>query len=105
MFHKLISGSLSIGFNFLNFDNRSSSSFDLPTQSLKELLKKLVSSAPSKEEAMKKVKEYFDKFVAELKSLPYEIKKSLLKKFLYVFIAFIPIGNLITRYLVWFANP
>lgn len=71
-------------------------SFDLPTQSLKELLKKLVSSAPSKEEAMKKVKEYFDKFVAELKSLPYEIKKSLLKKFLYVFIAFIPIGNLIT---------
>ena len=71
-------------------------SFDIPTQSLKELLKKLVSMAPTKEEAMKKVKEYFDKFVKELKSLPYEVKKGLLKKFIYVFIVFIPIGNLIT---------
>lgn len=71
-------------------------SFDLPTQSLKDILKKLVSKAPSKEEAMKKVKEYFDKFVTELKSLPYEIKKSLLKKFVYVFMAFVPLLNLIT---------
>ena len=67
-------------------------SFDLPTHSLKELLKKLVSMAPSKEEAMKKVKEYFDKFILELKSLPYEIKKSLLKKFIGVFILFIPLS-------------
>jgi lysozyme family protein len=71
-------------------------SFDLPTQSLKELLKKLVSMTPSKEEAMKKVKEYFDKFILELKSLPYEIKKRLLKKFIGVFIFFIPLGNLVT---------
>ena len=71
-------------------------SFDLPTQSLKELLKKLVSMAPSNEEAMKKVKEYFDKFILELKSLPYEIKKRLLKKFIGVFIFFIPLGNLVT---------
>jgi len=71
-------------------------SFDLPTHSLKELLKKLVSMAPSKEESMKKVKEYFDKFVSELKSLPYEIKKGLLKKFIGVFILFIPLSNLVT---------
>jgi len=71
-------------------------SFDLPTGSLKELLKKLVSMAPSKEEAMKKVKEYFDKFIFELKSLPYEIKKRLLKKFIVVFILFIPLSNLVT---------
>ena len=71
-------------------------SFDLPTQSLKELLKKLISIAPSKEEAMKKVKEYFDKFIFELKSLPYEIKKRLLKKFIVVFILFIPLSNLVT---------
>ena len=73
-------------------------SFDLPTHSLKELLKKLVSMAPSKEEAMKKVKEYFDKFILELKSLPYEIKKSLLKKFIGVFILFIPLSNLVTDF-------
>ena len=71
-------------------------SFDLPTQSLKELLKKLVSMAPSKEEAIKKVKEYFEKFILELKSLPYEIKKRLLKKFIVVFILFIPLSNLVT---------
>ena len=71
-------------------------SFDLPTHSLKELLKKLVSMAPSKEEAMKKVKEYFEKFILELKSLPYEIKKRLLKKFIVVFILFIPLSNLVT---------
>jgi len=71
-------------------------SFDLPTGSLKELLKKLASLAPNKEEAMKKIKEYFDKFVSELKSLPYEIKKSLLKKFIGVFILFIPLSNLVT---------
>ena len=71
-------------------------SFDLPTQSLKELLKKLVSMAPSKEEAIKKVKEYFEKFILELKSLPYEIKKKLLKKFIVVFILFIPLSNLVT---------
>jgi lysozyme family protein len=71
-------------------------SFDLPTGSLKELLKKLASLAPTKEEAMKKIKEYFDKFVSELKSLPYEIKKSLLKKFIGVFILFIPLSNLVT---------
>ena len=73
-------------------------SFDLPTQSLKELLKKLVSMAPSKEEAIKKVKEYFEKFILELKSLPYEIKKSLLKKFIGVFILFIPLSNLVTDF-------
>jgi len=72
-------------------------SFDLPTQSLKELLKKLVSMAPSKEDAMKKVKEYFEKFILELKSLPYEIKKRLLKKFIVVFILFIPLSNLVTN--------
>jgi len=71
-------------------------SFDLPTHSLKELLKKLVSLAPSKEEAIKKVKEYFEKFILELKSLPYEIKKRLLKKFIVVFILFIPLSNLVT---------
>jgi lysozyme family protein len=71
-------------------------SFDLPTGSLKDLLKKIVSNTPSKEEAMKKIKEYFDKFVNELKSLPSEIKKRLLKKFLVIFIAFIPLSNLIT---------
>jgi lysozyme family protein len=71
-------------------------SFDLPTGSLRDLLKKIVSNAPSKEEAMKKVKEYFDKFVSELKSLPYEIKKRLLKKFIGVFILFIPLTNLVT---------
>jgi len=71
-------------------------SFDLPTGSLKELLKKLASLAPTKEEAMKKIKEYFDKFILELKSLPYEIKKSLLKKFIGVFILFIPLSNLVT---------
>ena len=73
-------------------------SFDLPTQSLKELLKKLVSMAPSKEEAIKKVKEYFEKFILELKSLPYEIKKRLLKKFIGVFILFIPLSNLVTDF-------
>ena len=73
-------------------------SFDLPTQSLKELLKKLVSMAPSKEDAMKKVKEYFEKFILELKSLPYEIKKRLLKKFIVVFILFIPLSNLVTDF-------
>ncbi len=71
-------------------------SFDLPMGSLKELLKKAVSMAPTKEEATAKVKEYFDKFVAELKSLPYEIKKGLLKKFIGVFLFFIPLSNLIT---------
>ena len=71
-------------------------SFDIPAQSLKELLKKLVSKAPTKEEAMKKVKEYFDRFVSELKSLPYEIKKRLLKKFIGIFILFIPLSNLVT---------
>jgi lysozyme family protein len=71
-------------------------SFDLPTGGLRDLLKKIVSNAPSKEEAMKKVKEYFDKFVSELKSLPYEIKKRLLKKFIGVFILFIPLTNLVT---------
>jgi lysozyme family protein len=45
---------------------------------------------------MKKVKEYFDKFILELKSLPYEIKKGLLKKFIGVFILFIPLSNLVT---------
>lgn len=71
-------------------------SFDLPTKSMKEILKKIVSMAPSKEEALKKVKEYFDKFILELKSLPYEIKKRLLKKFIGVFILFIPLSNLVT---------
>lgn len=75
-------------------------SFDLPTQSLKELLKKLVSMAPSKEEAIKKVKEYFEKFILELKSLPYEIKKRLLKKFIGVFILFIPLSNLVTDFYI-----
>ena len=70
-------------------------SFDLPTQGMKELLKKLVAMAPTKEEAFKKVKEYFDRFVYEMSSLPYEIKKSLLKKFVYIFLAFIPLYNLI----------
>ena len=70
-------------------------SFDLPTQGMKELLKKLVAMAPTKEEAFKKVKEYFDRFVYEMASLPYEIKKSLLKKFVYIFLAFIPLYNLI----------
>ena len=54
--------------------------------------------APSKEEAIKKVKEYFEKFILELKSLPYEIKKRLLKKFIVVFILFIPLSNLVTDF-------
>jgi len=82
--------------NYIKEPDADLPSFDLPTQSLKELLKKLVSMAPNKEEAMKKVKEYFDKFIFELKSLPYEIKKRLLKKFIGVFILFIPLSNLVT---------
>lgn len=82
--------------NYIREPDADLPSFDLPTHSLKELLKKLVSMAPSKEEAIKKVKEYFDKFIFELKSLPYEIKKRLLKKFIGVFILFIPLSNLVT---------
>lgn len=82
--------------NYIREPDADLPSFEMPTQSLKELLKKLVSMAPSKEEAMKKVKEYFDKFIFELKSLPYEIKKRLLKKFIGVFILFIPLSNLVT---------
>jgi lysozyme family protein len=84
--------------NYIREPDADLPSFDLPTHSLKELLKKLVSMAPSKEEAMKKVKEYFDKFILELKLLPYEIKKSLLKKFIGVFILFIPLSNLVTDF-------
>jgi len=82
--------------NYIREPDADLPSFDIPTQSLKELLKKLISKAPTKEEATKKVKEYFDKFVSELKSLPYEIKKGILKKFIVVFILFIPLSNLVT---------
>lgn len=82
--------------NYIREPDADLPSFDIPTQSLKELLKKLISKAPTKEEATKKVKEYFDKFVSELKSLPYEIKKGILKKFIAVFILFIPLSNLVT---------
>lgn len=68
----------------------------IPVERMKELLKKVVEMAPSKEEAIVKVKEYFDKFVYEIKSLPYEIKKGLLKKFVYVFMSFAPLISLIT---------
>jgi hypothetical protein len=68
----------------------------IPVERLKELLKKVVEMSPSKEEAIAKIKEYFDKFVYEIKSLPYEIKKGLLKKFLYVFMSFAPLISLIT---------
>lgn len=82
--------------NYIREPDADLPSFDIPVSSLKDLLKKMVSMAPTKEEAMAKVKEYFDKFVSELKSLPHDVKKSLLKKFLRIFILFIPISNLIT---------
>lgn len=68
----------------------------IPVERMKELLKKVVEMAPSKEEAIEKIKEYFDRFVSEIKSLPYEIKKGLLKKFVYVFMSFAPLISLIT---------
>ena len=68
----------------------------IPVERMKELLKKAVEMAPSKEEAIAKIKEYFDRFVSEIKSLPYEIKKGLLKKFVYVFMSFAPLVSLIT---------
>ena len=68
----------------------------IPVERMKELLKKVVEMAPSKEEAIAKIKEYFDRFVSEIKSLPYEIKKGLLKKFVYVFMSFAPLVSLIT---------
>ena len=61
---------------------------------MKDLLQKMFDSAPSKEEAMAKAKEYFDRIVFELKALPYEIKRSIAKKFVYVFMVFIPLANL-----------
>jgi len=67
----------------------------IPTERMKELLRKLVEMAPSREEAMSKVKQYFDRLASELKSLPYELKKSILKKFVYVFMAFMPLVGLI----------
>jgi len=83
--------------SFKNYLNEPDPEVDfIPAEKLKELLKKVVSMAPTKEEAMLKVKEYFDKFVSDLKSLPYEIKKSILKRFVYVFMAFVPLMNLIT---------
>jgi lysozyme family protein len=82
--------------NFKNYLNEPDPEVDfVPAEKLKELLKKIVASAPTKEEAFKKVKEYFDRFVLELKSLPYEIKRSLIKKFVYIFLVFIPLINLI----------
>lgn len=82
--------------SFKNYLNEQDPVVDfVPAEKLKELLKKIVASAPTKEEAYKKVKEYFDRFVLELKSLPYEIKRSLIKKFVYIFLVFIPIMNLI----------
>ena len=64
-------------------------------EKMKELLEKMFEMAPSKEEAMKKAKEYFDRLVLELRALPYEIKRSIVKKFVYVFMVFIPLINLI----------
>ena len=64
-------------------------------EKMKELLEKMFEMAPSKEEAMKKAKEYFDRLVLELRTLPYEIKRSIVKKFVYVFMVFIPLINLI----------
>lgn len=81
--------------DYIREDDPDLPTFELPTGRMRELLQKLVAMAPSKEEAMTKIKEYFDRFVSELKSLPYEVKKSLLKKFVYVFMAFIPLVNLI----------
>lgn len=63
-------------------------------EKMKELLEKMFEMAPSKEEAMKKAKEYFDRLVLELRALPYEIKRSIIKKFVYVFMVFIPLANL-----------
>lgn len=83
--------------NFKNYVNEPDPEVDfVPSEKLRELLKVVVSNAPTKEEAIEKVKEYFDKFISELKSLPYDIKKSLLKRFVYVFMAFVPLLNLIT---------
>ena len=48
--------------------------------------------------SISRAKEYFEKFILELKSLPYEIKKRLLKKFIVVFILFIPLSNLVTDF-------
>lgn len=82
---------------FKNYVNEPDPEVDfIPSERLREILKKVVSKAPTKEEAIEKVKEYFDRFISELKSLPYDIKKSLLKRFVYVFMAFVPLMNLIT---------
>ncbi len=70
--------------------------FSLPTDRMKELLKSVMEKAPSREEAIKRIKEYFGRLVEEMKALPYEIKKMLLKKFIYVFMAFLPLANIIS---------
>lgn len=70
-------------------------SLSLPTDRMKELLKSIMEKAPSKEEAIAKIKEYFKRLVDELKALPHEIKKKLFKKFIYVFMAFLPLSSII----------
>ena len=67
----------------------------ISVEKMKDLLQKMFDNAPSKEEAMAKAKEYFDRLVFELRALPYEIKRSITKKFVYVFMVFIPLINLI----------
>lgn len=82
--------------SFKNYINEPDPDIDLiPVDKIKELLKKIVSMTPNKEDAKLKIKEYFDRFVTELRNIPYEIKKRLLKKFVYVFMTFLPLLNLI----------
>ena len=67
----------------------------IPFDKIEKFLKKLVDNTP-KENLTKKVKMYFDKFISELKSIPSEIRKSIIKKSIYLFMSIIPITSLIT---------
>ena len=70
-------------------------SISLPTERMKQLLKSIMDKSPSKEEAIEKIKEYFKRLIEEMKALPEEIKKKLFKKFIYVFMTFLPLSSII----------
>lgn len=70
-------------------------SISLPTERMKQLLKSIMDKAPSKEEATEKIKEYFKRLIEEMKALPEDIKKKLFKKFIYVFMTFLPLSSII----------
>jgi hypothetical protein len=69
----------------------------IATNRMKELLKTLKENTPNKEEVVKKASEYFRRLIEELKSLPYEIKRNLFKRFIYVFMAVLPISEIIVN--------